>query len=655
MSGMVGLLEKSGGLIGITVALKKYVKSARSAQIAGFVCGLIIFFDDYANTLVAGSSMRPLMDAFSVSREKLAFIVDATAAPIASIVPVSSWVGFEVGLIQTELNKILASDPNPTIATTGFGVFLETIKYRYYCIFMLMLVPLLIFSGRDMGPMLLAERRTRVYGRVDGGPGATLGLNGEKLTSANAPDPDTPCKWWNMAFPIVMLVFYIFYLLIITGLDGSGDQTFLEIMQLADSYSALLWGTMGGALTSYAFYLLQDKKDGNIIWFNVKGKYQGFVRWMKTSKLFKCCRKGGQQDQDGDDAEGEGEGEDAEEEKHARPLLTYREAMHSFLLGTEHIFGALVVLTLAWASGHIMVAVGLDRFFGELIVESDLDYRMLPTISFVISMFVAFATGTSWGTMTIMFPLMLVPSYVASDGDANIFYGTTAGILAGAVAGDHASPISDTTILSSLASECQVLEHVRTQAPYVLVVTLWSILVGTIPSGMESYPNGVGILLGFVFMLLHTVFTSVKTINPSGRYDCFTELYLRFSKNKGLLALKEDTVRAFELGGPLLDGDEAAGKDLDGSDDDAEPSKSANSICAGSFKVDGENENEETFENENSDDKADSQEEENTEEEENADVEQAVEAKEGGNEDAAEATEAKEPKKESLNSSWGFS
>jgi Na+/H+ antiporter NhaC len=119
MAGLVGLIEKSGGLAGITHALRNYVKTARSAQGASFFAGCIIFFDDYANTLVAGASMKPLTDACVVSREKLAFIVDATAAPIASIVPISSWVGFEISLIQAELNKILEVDPDSEIANTS--------------------------------------------------------------------------------------------------------------------------------------------------------------------------------------------------------------------------------------------------------------------------------------------------------------------------------------------------------------------------------------------------------------------------------------------------------------------------------------------------------------------------------------------------------
>jgi len=554
MAGLVGLIEKSGGLRGITFALKKYVNTSRTAQGASFFAGIIIFFDDYANTLVAGASMRPLTDMCVVSREKLAFIVDATAAPIASIVPISSWVGFEISLIQAELDKILKDDPNPEIATTGFAVFLETIKYRYYCIFMLFFMPLLILSKRDFGPMLIAERLVKVYGRTDGGPGAAIAADGQAIVSHNAPKPDTPCRWWNMAFPIVALIGYIFYLLVWTGQQaGVGGESFIELIELSDAYKALLWGTMAAALTALAFYFLQDKKDGRIIFFNVKGYISRMRRFF--DRIRGRCRRG------------EVASEEAEEE-HARVLMNYGDAMASYLIGMEKIFAALVVLTLAWATGAIMQAVGLDRFFGEILQNEALDYRMLPTLTFIIAILIAFSTGTSWGTMTIMFPLVLVPSYKASDGDPAIFYGVTAGILAGAVAGDHASPISDTTILASMASECQVLQHVRTQAPYAMMVALWSVLVGTIPSGMATFANWVSILLGFIVMLFHVVFTAEFAINKTGRYDIFTEIYLRCTRgsNEFLAKLKEDTIIAYETGEPvpledtenLIEGDEEA-------------------------------------------------------------------------------------------------
>lgn len=200
MSGLVGIIEKSGGLLGITEALRRFVKTSRSAQLAAFAAGCLIFFDDYSNCLIAGNSMRPLCDLAGVSREKLAFIVDATAAPIASISPVSAWVGFEIDLIQQELNRIYALYDEPTVPESGFGVFLQTIPYRYYCIFMLFFMFSGILSGRDSGPMLIAERLNRIYGRTDGGEGKALAVDGGALVSHNEPAPDTPCRWWNMAF-----------------------------------------------------------------------------------------------------------------------------------------------------------------------------------------------------------------------------------------------------------------------------------------------------------------------------------------------------------------------------------------------------------------------------------------------------------------------
>lgn len=212
---------------------------------ACYCVGVLIFFDDYANTLLAGKSLRPLLDSLFVSREKLAFIVDATAAPIASISPVSSWVGFEVGLIQAELDKIIEQEGTTDIGikTTGFAVFLQSIKYRYYPIFMLVLMLVMILVQRDFATMLIAERKTEVYKRRDGGDAATeekfdepkeydLSRNSQMdsmlkdifqssnktkasekdrvasrtLHGDNDPYMDTPLAAWNMLVPITLLV-----------------------------------------------------------------------------------------------------------------------------------------------------------------------------------------------------------------------------------------------------------------------------------------------------------------------------------------------------------------------------------------------------------------------------------------------------------------
>jgi hypothetical protein len=185
-----------------------FAKTPRAGQAACFALGIFIFFDDYANVLIAGKTLRPLLDLLFVSREKLAFIVDATAAPIASLSPVSSWVGFEVGLIQEQIDRLIELEGTEElfIETSGFAVFLQSIKYRYYPIFMIILMMALIFSERDFGSMLIAERKTRVYQRSDGGDGAGMLTEEVEEENPNKPRKDQPLRSWNMVFPVLMLV-----------------------------------------------------------------------------------------------------------------------------------------------------------------------------------------------------------------------------------------------------------------------------------------------------------------------------------------------------------------------------------------------------------------------------------------------------------------
>jgi Na+/H+ antiporter NhaC len=209
LNGLVGMMEKSGGMFGFTKDISVWATTARSGQLACFFVGILVFFDDYANLLLAGGTMRPLFDLLHISREKLAFIADATAAPIASISPVSSWVGFEVNLIQEQIDRIIELEgPNITTKTTGLGVFLQSIKYRYYPIFMLVLMATLIFSERDFGTMLIAERKTRVYKRTDGGDGKGKASQADG-EAHNQPRKGTPLASWNMFVPILLLVRFI--------------------------------------------------------------------------------------------------------------------------------------------------------------------------------------------------------------------------------------------------------------------------------------------------------------------------------------------------------------------------------------------------------------------------------------------------------------
>lgn len=525
LGGFVALIERSGGFGGFADLMGKFATNARVGQFVTYVSGGIIFFDDYANCLVVGGSLKPILDKLNVSREKLAFIVDATAAPIASLVPLSSWIGFEIGLINDELDKIrdgLADGEELYVGSNGITVFLDSLKYRYYSIFMLLFIPMLILLQRDFGPMLVAERKCKIYDRTDGGDGK--GNKIAELSTGSKPEPNTPKRWWNFFVPVFFLIFFIFYILIDYGDDGSGTQTTREKVENSDSWVALLWGTMAAALVSVLFFFLQFKKGGDLTFptFNSLSLFCGF----------------------------RGNPEETEDSAPA-PLLTVKEATDTFVTGQIKMVPALIVLTLAWAVGAVMTDVGADRLFARWILDSGLNPGALPTISFLIATLLAISTGTSWGTMGILFPLIAGPTYIAAAGDARIFNATVSSILAGAIMGDHVSPISDTTILTCIACDCGLMEHVKTQMPYAGLVALWSVLVGTIPIGYNpGYPNALGIVLGMIFLFISIYFLGAPIVTESGKFDIGTELYLKIVPNAELAKIKEDTAACYKADAP---------------------------------------------------------------------------------------------------------
>lgn len=417
-----------------------------------------------------------------------------------------------------------------------------------YPIFMIVMMITTIGLRRDFGPMLIAERKTQVYKRTDGGDGKGKGDDAEGH-KANQPYEDTPLKSWNMILPVLLLVFFIFYLLIKSGDDGSGDQSIMDKIESSDSYQALLWGTMATALCTLIMYSLQIVKDGELV---SPAEYPSAFMAM-----FKKPEEG---------------------ESQPRLLMNLNDNFESFLHGMGRIFPAIIVLNLAWAVGAVMVTVGADRLFARWITGG-ISAESLPTLSFIISFFMALATGTSWGTMTILFPMVLLPTYNASGGDATIFYATTAGILSGSVAGDHVSPISDTTVLSSLACDCNLLSHVSTQMGYALVVSVISILLGTIPIGYDAWPNIIGILIGAGLVVGFVFFLCAPVISSTGRFDLLTELFfmIKRGEHEEIETIKADTAKAFN--GEVVEGQEENEKILDSEEDsgmekgEAEPVK----------------------------------------------------------------------------------
>jgi Na+/H+ antiporter NhaC len=439
IGGMVGVMGRNGGTHGIVERLAPVATTPRRGQLAAYVQGLAIFFDDYANTLIVGNTMRPVTDRLRVSREKLAYIVDSTAAPVASIVFVSTWVGYEISLIadglQSAASSVAARDP--TLAqqlseASAFNVFIDTIPYRFYPLLALVFVLMVIWTRRDFGPMRAAELRAARGGGLYR-PGAQL------LTDTSGgmmePPAGAPLRWWNAAIPVLVVVGGVLVGLYVSGSAalGPGNHSFREIFGEANSFHVLMWASLLGCMAAILLTLAQR-------------------------------------------------------------ILSVQETMDAWLAGIRAMMLAMIILVLAWSLGRVTEVLGTAQFISAALGGA-FPVGLLPVLVFVIAAAVSFATGTSWGTMAILLPLVIplgaslsVASELALDGHYTILLGVTSSVLAGSIFGDHCSPISDTTVMSSMASACDHMDHVRTQLPYALAVAVVGMILGDIPTAYGLNP-----------------------------------------------------------------------------------------------------------------------------------------------------------------------
>ncbi len=421
MGAMVGVLHRSGSMHALVRSLSPLARTRRSGQLTTWMLGLVIFFDDYANSLLLGGTMQPLADRLKISREKLAYLVDSTAAPVAGLAIVSTWVAGEIGFIQDGFADLQLDGP----PVDGFSVFIASIPYRFYVLWALALVPMIALLGRDFGPMLTAERRaTQRRSR----PRSDDNVSGTGQTSGGA--------WYDALIPIAVLVGVTVWLLVRTGSaklaeEGVVDASWLDCFGNGHSYLALVYGSLSGLLIA-------------VVWTRLRGR------------------------------------------------LTWQKARSAALEGAGQMLTALAILWLAWALSGMTTEkqLGTAVYLGG-ILEQSITPTWLPTIVFVLSSLVAFATGTSWGTMAIVMPLVVRVACQLVSGQHSIavaedplIIASVGSVLAGAIFGDHCSPISDTTVLSSQASGCDHVAHVRTQLPYALLVAIVSILFGTLPVAM---------------------------------------------------------------------------------------------------------------------------------------------------------------------------
>jgi Na+/H+ antiporter NhaC len=438
LGGMVGVISKSGGTQGIVDKLAQYAQNARGGQIATWLMGVLIFFDDYANSLIVGNTMRPLSDKLRISREKLSYLVDSTAAPVSNIAIISTWIGYEVSLINQAYQT-------HGIEGNAYITFIQTIPYNFYPLFSLFMGLLIAVMMRDFGPMYKAEHRTRTTGKVLSDHAAPLmDLGGAELLA----DENTPKRWYNALIPLGAVILTVSIGLFATGWESGlselAKEMALEGKTLADAGFIRKMSAIVGASNSFSV----------LMWASFIGGVVGIVLAM------------------------------------SQRLLSLQQALDAWVGGIKSMMMACIILTAAWAIGSICG----DLFTADYVVsisQNFLSVEWLPTIIFVSAAVVAFSTGTSWGTMAILMPIAIPMAHkfaLETPGmdeahATGMLLCVTASVLAGATFGDHCSPISDTTILSSMASGADHIDHVRTQLPYAISAAAIACIFGYIPVG----------------------------------------------------------------------------------------------------------------------------------------------------------------------------
>lgn len=462
IGGLVALVSKNGGMNGVVNRMSKLANSARNAQFTTWLLGVAIFFDDYANTLVVGNTMRPLTDKWRISREKLSYLVDSTAAPVASIAFVTTWIGAELGYIGDGISKLQAAGAD--IQEGAYSVFLSSLQFSFYPIFTLAFMLMLIFMRKDFGPMHKAEMRARETGTVSSVKSAES-VDDEEM-KAYEPAEDVKQKSWYAVVPVGLVIIGTIAGILVTGWDAailnddsmSFARKLSAIVGNSDSYIALLWSSSLGLVVA-------------IITTVITGQ------------------------------------------------LNLGRSMSAVLNGFKFMMHAILILILAWTLADITDIMHTAGFI-QLALGDGVAPWLIPAITFIMSALVSFSTGSSWGTMAILYPLLLPLSWnVAMDGGYEhaeammIFYNTVSCVLAGSVLGDHCSPISDTTILSSLATNCHHIDHVRTQMPYSLTVGGVALIVGTIP-GALGLPFWISFPVGLVILYLIVRYFGKQTPEP---------------------------------------------------------------------------------------------------------------------------------------------
>ncbi|QZY54019.1 Na+/H+ antiporter NhaC family protein [Crassaminicella profunda] len=426
LGGLVGIMRVGGGIEAVVNWITKKIKSAKGALLATELAGFVIFFEDYVNTLVVGTTMSPITKEYKISKEKLSYIVDSTAAPIACIAGISSWVAYLVGQIGMQFDDL-------GIKFSPYAAYLKSIPFVLYSFVALALLTYVVLSGKDFGPMLEAEKRARTTGKiVRDGAKPLIAAEQKELE----PDKDCPKRLINFIIPIVSLIGFIVMILMKSG--GWPEVSISEAIANGSSSKALCLGSFSAVFVTLVLYKIQNL--------------------VPTNRLFKG----------------------------------YMEGMRSIFFGT-------LILIFAWGIGSSIKAVGTAKFLVG-ITEGVLSPAIIPLITFLIGGIISFSTGTSYGTVAVLMPIVIpIVFNVSTTGGIDpmtYIFPTIGAVFAGAIFGDHCSPISDTTIMSSMFSGADHIDHVKTQMPYALLAGLGAVI------GYIGVAIGLNIVLNILIGML---------------------------------------------------------------------------------------------------------------------------------------------------------
>lgn len=465
IGGMVGVMNKSGGMQAIAYQIAKKAKSKVSAQVAATTLGILVFIDDYASCLITGNTMRPITDAQKISREKLSFIVDATAAAVSSVIPISTWIAMELGLIQDGLAGV-------GIKANAIVVFLQSVPYRFYVLFLVVFMFASFIMKRDYGSMLKAEIRARKTGEVYAKDSHPMYQDSKEIL----PDEGVKGTIWDFILPILT-----FIVVTIIGLRYNGWAGLVsDEMKIISSNFFKVVAEVNGEQAVYTFRDILGNADSSVVL-----TWASFVASIEIILQVIIERR-----------------------------MSFTKAIDAWINGVKSMILAVIILALALTLKSVIDEMGTANFIVEL-TKPILNGSWIPLVVFLIACILSFATGTSWGTMAILMPIAIPLAAAASNANGVLttsIIATIGSVLGGAIYGDHCSPISDTTILASTASGSDHIAHVTTQLPYATTVAIAGGIFGYLPFAI-GIPLWISLIIGSAGIILFLYLFAKKLDN----------------------------------------------------------------------------------------------------------------------------------------------